>query len=396
MDVKGFTFLEYTRADRRSPNIQSARDSSTVERWLRQVRPGGLLPQDYDDGRAALLGWATVRSQADDNGDGYTRRWIERTLPHSVTPLAGGDYNDSNMPVHLWASSVEECSPTTGHVTSTGTADAPMPASLSMDYRVRYQTFPYMHRPDGRHTLDPVNPGGDTPGVGNNVLAVLEGDGTGLGSPRPAGWDNPLAAMKGVGSGDYWAGSKPDEGDALRRGWRYTRFVARKVTDTSRWITLPNGLAKWVGTDTAVPTGLPFLQPRSRVQYTWVQVPLDAIPFNAIARNRGRTNGVEFDGFQAETMIFDGFDWTLYQGVGNRWYADVLYSFTYLPNRDQVTNTYNGPNAFPRVLAGRFRYALYNASGFDNDTDYVYQKGNFSSLFRPDQTLPAIVDPGEY
>lgn len=392
MFFRGFDFDELVSAERRSPNSRAARDGGEVERsyrvYSRDAPP--LTSPQLDDAKAAVVGWSVLFSEAVTvGGRANTRRWISRATPHAVTPVSAGEQNPSAGVPWLYASSIEECVPATGFVRDSVGPLAPMPTSRDGYFmRVLYKNFPYQHREDHQ-----MLPAGD------------------VDNPLSAGWAAPAGGDGVLMPDGTPAPARPDEGSALAAGWLSgpSRYVVKRVRDKGRFITLPQGAVKFVPElgeaavvgGNVVVNGLPFYQPMSGITYHWVQVPVDAVPVNAIDYNRRRVNRDTFDGYRPYTLRFTGFDYEgPYQsGVGNAWYVDVRYEFDYMPNYDPVSGEYRGHNSFPRVAAdgphaGKFRYSYYTTDGLALAGDFTNNvfpiNGVFAALFRPDQSGPDL------
>jgi hypothetical protein len=383
MFLDEFEFLESVTADRRSPNHQAARDAGSVERHYRLRRlENGVSAEWLNDAHARLLGYSYIALQpVTFNSEAVNRRYIRRVLPHAINPFNfGGAQHDSVQP-WLYAHAVEECVPVSGHNTA-GLDARPLPLPDVQDgylHRVCYKSFPYQHRED------------------SSVLAENN-----IANPLSATYVDPHTHIVTAPGGGIPL-ALPDEGDVLRSiGWlgstfTGSRYIAKRIKDRTRQITLPQGMVyydKMAAEPNAsiVPTGLPFYQIKHDVSYTWIQVPLpDGVPLRAMDYNRGRTNGVVFDGYPVGTLAFIGLDFEgPYQsGVGNRWYVDITYRMEYLPNYDRVTDEYRGWNSFPRVVDGQFRYIYFSTNRlgapFDESARIYPRNGNFSALFRPDQ-----------
>jgi hypothetical protein len=387
MIYNGYELLEYTSPDRRGPSFQAARDSGSVERFYRLRAAGSVVDPAYLIGaHAAILGYSSAEEQAVTvNAVAGVRRFIARYPPHGLAPVgdppppgngySGGESQNSTSLNYLYAHAIEECVPVSGHVrTFFGSAAAlPAAADHGFAHRVVYKNFPYQILADGdvRASGQATNPLSSSFLSGGFPVVVTDGT-------------NPAL---------------PDEGDMLRQGWlTYTRYIVKRIKDKTRHISMPAGIAYFdlepgYGAD-ATPAGLPIVQPRQEVTYTWVQVPVDAIPVNAIDYNRQRTNGVVFDGYPVGTLLMNGVDYEgPYQaGHGNRWYVDLSYRMEYLPNRDPPTGEFRGWNSFPRAAGGVVRYWRYSADRTGvaaAEGSRVFQRnGNFSALFRPDQAAP--------
>lgn len=97
----------------------------------------------------------------------------------------------------------------------------------------------------------------------------------------------------------------PDEGLALARGYRGSRYVTRDARRSGRVLTMPRGLLK-------DETGRKLLEDVhvdesvGEWSYTWHQVPEEALPELTWVAGQGTVNHAAFDGHPAGTLLFTG------------------------------------------------------------------------------------------
>jgi hypothetical protein len=360
MFINGRFFVETTGVDRRGPEDQAARDDSGRTRHFWQ--PGACGEPERELGKQAFLGYAR-RARDESPTPPNFRVWIDRALPHNCeVGNPGAPWNDVLFPPVLWASSVEECKPVSGHSSATnlgpGALDGVPVSAKGLLWRVKYQRYPYFHR------------------EGADVVAAA----------------GPLIADPVLYPG---LPGRPDEGDALRRGfYLYSRFVTKDVVDDSKVYSMPAGFIRYDAAEGFAagdtPNGIPFRIFRQKITYHWLQVPYDCVPLVAIGRCTHRVNDDTFDGYTPGTLVFDRLSYRHYQGgSGNREYLDLSYHMTYQPstdaNADDSVLTNRGHNAFPRAIGGRFRFWPTSVDGSGDASAKVLLSASFPSLFRPDQ-----------
>lgn len=175
----------------------------------------------------------------------------------------------------------------------------------------------------------------------------------------------------------------PDEGDALRRGIRFTRYITRVIEPSGRMVTLPNAFFKWTKPPVAsVPLGVGINQLVAQVTYVWTQVPREAYPGTAIGQCSGALNADNFDVFIRGTLLFNTMRERQYSGpLGDR-LTDLSFFFLWLPNF--VAGVETGHNSLLRVNGGSVTYERISATGDPADPG-PYTFADFASLFRPEQ-----------
>jgi hypothetical protein len=392
MILGDYHYLESTADDRRSPGSKVAADAALYERIYRVVRSSRQLPmtpKDVEKAKALLVGFSWVAAEGG-------KRCVRRSVPHAIEPAgenvdAAGGPDDSPLGRPYVYCIAAETAPASGKES--------LPAA-------RTGTLPLPDSADGFWLKATYR----------NLSFKVVADTT----------------LAGYGSD---IGTLPDEGAALRRGWLgYSRFVVKSVRDVSRWITLPQGLVGriWESNELTeaglannvlqrIPSGIPFRQVRQSVTYTWVNVPVEAIPLQAINELLGKTNNkpgvlptdrfqparrlllpgeddatkTYFDGHPAGTLMLKGFSYLPFtQGVGNRWMTTISYEMEYNPSVDSgpLGLEWRGWAAWPAVVKGVLRYSFVSTAKTETAglkpkiQDMIYPaNGDFSRLFRPDQ-----------
>lgn len=332
MLINGFEFFEDSQ-EPPSPSYQFAGDSARIIRSL-------VVRDSTEDRRKkaakALCGYNRVVTVAG-------KTYITRTMPHGYPAIADGDVGTDGTP-YLYVGGIPRCE-AVGK--PTGLDEENRANYTAQRFEVHYQRFPYDHKSDS--AVNGTLPGG------------------------------PLFLL-------------PDEGDALRSGWRFTRFISRNIDPASRVITLKQAVLHYVETvdtdRTAIPESMPFTQFRARVNYTWHLVPILALPRLAWKVCSNCVNDISFDGFSADTLLFSDAKVQQLSGpLGDR-LCNVEYTFLWQPNVDSAGTEY-GWKAIPRVKGGQFYYWEMTASGDpatkNNADQRPFKRADFTSLFRPDQ-----------
>lgn len=354
-----FSLIEDTTAERRG-------DRAFVPRSPRATRTFQLraLSVSYPvtdatifAGVKKLVGFAKVQSEV---VSGTTRRWIERTLPDPYPVIEDADVNPDDYP-GLFCYSVPRVVPMTYGIADTnGWPKHISPGGVWMT--AHYEALPFFLREDA------------------DVLA----------QSGPLSNDTPSGAT-----------SKPDEGDALRRGWgTYSRFVLKDDQPASRTITLPGGMVLYADPDgyiaanTPVHQGVPWVQYKRSIKYTWFGVPISAIPDTTISLLSNNVNDAEFDGYPAGTLLYISTSIQRYQGPLFNWLADITHHMAFMPNYDKINllnKYYGGWNSIPALVttglgARRVRMAKISADGNAPTGDNaLFKPGDLTGLFRPPQ-----------
>lgn len=371
--INGIFFAEDSTLNK-SPTHRWAPENCAKTRRL--YLPYDDDPRSLDVAALALTGYARVAYEdyVDDGGP-RRRAWIERVLPdaYPATPtdenLLGEDF--------LYAASIPSCEPC---AKPEGVDEFGRSKYSFHRYTVNYETLSY------------------------NVL--LDEDVLAQGDYYAVGQTTPLAGNTTIAP--FWD-AKPDEGDSLRRGWVNSRFVTKQVDPASRNQTLPQGLAQFVAMEGypagAVHAGLPMIEPRALVSYTWHCVPILAIPEDTILNYYGKVNVRTFDRHPPGTLLFEDARLRLYRTASGQRVADVTYRMIYKPNYDFPTKTYMGWNSSPRVVikdpgppvVSEFRYWPASADGgaftpFSvgpaTGNNKLYQYADPGALFRPQWPWP--------
>ena len=353
MLINGINFQELLSEP--SPSDRVAIDNGETMRrsWVR-----GLIDGDTRQRvKAALLGWTRMSwiAYTMPLGNGRFRhhvyRWLARQTPHGIYTGNVDQLGDRNLAV-LYCTSIEKMEPMGKRVINIAQT-IPTPFN-GVVVEARYNTLPYFVRSE------------------MEVLPLPD-------SLSPLGPLNPHLRMP-----------RPDEGDALRRGWhKASRYVSLAVDGTTAIVSMPQGILHYVQQEgeqaQPVPIGAPFPLFRQRITYTWHQVPLAAIPFQAISRTENAVNDAHFDRFPAGTLRLDRWSKRMYQcGFSHRWYADVVYQMEYQPNVDPVTGVAMGWNSLPRAVQGKLRFWPVRC-GPTQQAESVFPRRPFPLLFIPDQ-----------
>lgn len=339
MDINGVEFYEDT-AEPKSPTTSFATQNSRTIRSL-QLRLDGLADEETKwEGAQALLGYNVMENDAVGGG----RRWISRVLPHAF-PTPATAVNIGPESIH-WASSIPSVVPVAGS------------RGVDPEDRARYDAWRYNVMYERK------------------LYNLWEDDDTDL--LAQAG---PLAV----------APARPDEGDALRRGWAKTRFIIKTIRDASTTVSVPGGLFKYVDAVAdnrkALHAAFPYQLHRSIVEYRHISLPLDAVPFAALTACANGVNDVTFDGFAVDTLRFDTWSMEIETGPLGDWLVNLNLRFMYVPNIDPVSGTAIGHVGAPRVVGGVFKIVKVSVSGdpatADNAGQRPFKRVDLSSLFRP-------------
>lgn len=193
----------------------------------------------------------------------------------------------------------------------------------------------------------------------------------------------------------------PDEGFWIAQGWVYSRYISRQIDYAPRTVTLPQGMAKFIKDDSfdpeakasPVPVGIPYSQFRTIREYTWHEVPIQAIPEQAIELCAQAVNLEEFDGCEPGTLLLLGAKISHYPSpLGGGMLADVSYKMCHLPNIDPATGAQIGWNGIIRGFRGNLYVWPLSldgeepVEGEDGNDERLFKLRDFADLFRPDQT----------
>lgn len=352
MIINGIRFAE--DADNKSPTCRWAPENCSKTRRL--LYPYDANPDNLEAAALALLGGTELVTETI---AGVERAWISRRLPHFYP--APPTYENPDAEEFLFCASIPLAEPCSA------------PEGVDADGRSVYSWYRYscVYETAGHNLYTDDDP---------DLLASGAYSGS-----------SPLGAEPGPPAFP----ARPDEGDALRRGWANTRFITKSVKRASRTITLPQGMIKWqtlaerpvVGGPESVSQGVPYLQARAMVDYVWLCVPLAAVPEQYIQGALNRLNLVTFDKWPVGTLLLSDYDLRLYRSSTGLRVADVHYHFMFMPNFDTVTRTFNGFNSAPRVVNGKVRFWPISGDGaiinpaIDSDNK-VFQHTDFANLFR--------------
>lgn len=355
MIINGFEFAE-NAADEASPIELFAADSARAVRNLYIFNATQLR---RFRAAKALLGYGRTSLHT----GAVDRVCLTRQLPAGYPTPPDPDVNPEAEP-YQWARAItrsEPCGVPTG-VSTQG-------ASEYVSYRmtVEYSALPFYVKPD------------------SEVLAEA--------GPLAATADGPAL---------------PDEGDALRRGLYYSRYVSKFVEESTVLLTLREGFMRFLAKSKddktfVLPKGVPYTQSRCMVRYVWHEVPEDALPRKAIEASINTINNATFDVYAPGTLLFKSLSERLMQAPfgGRLW--EVIYHFIWSPNvqtfalttpdGDPLPPAQLGWNSVLRVrddLSGGMANKL-NGLAYESVIDATgagrtpYRESDFSALFRPDQ-----------
>lgn len=186
----------------------------------------------------------------------------------------------------------------------------------------------------------------------------------------------------------------PDEGVAIQSGWPLSRYVTRTWKAASETVTLPQGFmqrAPEAGVPTgAVSKGTPLHLARGMRRYVWQQVPVEAIPEEAIDVCFKGVNNATFDGAPLGTLLLDDVELAPYTTSFGQRLVDISYTMNFRPNYDRYTGQFRGWNStYLPDNAKRYRFLYVTTDGlavdFASSLNVAYPFVDFQSLFRPDQ-----------
>jgi hypothetical protein len=191
----------------------------------------------------------------------------------------------------------------------------------------------------------------------------------------------------------------PDEGYWLKyKGWRFTRYVERKIAQSGRMMTIPNGFLAYARGG-LVPFDHPFTEVTAHVTYTHRHLPLSAVPWQTMASYLCAVDPTPFDftndmkaaGGYGGTLMYLGADVEQYPGPFGDLLADVRHKMFFSPKWSVTDGTALGHNAALRVMGGNGRVdyeTVVSAGDFTSPPFRTTTDGtkavDFSGLFRPD------------
>lgn len=346
MLINNYEFFE-SAGDRKSPVYRFANENAQVQRNLFLTAPE-LSYANILAAAQALVGYATVEEDFDGPG-GIKRRWISRSLPAAFACLPSPD--NLGALSYLWCTSIASAEP------------ASRPESVDGDLSITNYDW-YRLSTLWETRLDNLF-------EDDAVLA-------------DAGPLSPIAT----------AIARPDEGDALRRGWEHTRFITRQVDAGSRTVTA-RSIAFWALQEGVVAQGLnegiAIAESRATVRYVWLGVPYEGVPFATINGRYGYVNDAEFDGFAAGTLLNLNSRYRQYRSAFGQRLLDYSFEMMYQPHFDEPSGQYMGWNSALRVVNGQKRYWPLSADGTTPGPAAaagvnLFPYTDFSAFFRPSQT----------
>lgn len=132
---------------------------------------------------------------------------------------------------------------------------------------------------------------------------------------------------------------------------RLARFVRKRRRNASRYMTSRFGGWKWRDNGLPVPMDIPWRQPRLRLLYTWLNIPIANLNQAYINDCIGTTNFTNFDGLPNYSCLLNGVDWPEYFPIPGQdgLQVDVTFDVIYFPAMfDSAGTSYpRGPNFFP-------------------------------------------------
>jgi len=316
----------------------------------------------------------------DSNGPGGTpREWVSRVTPHPYpVPKAkptlpgglgppGGTPPSPDFVQSLYCTSIERTKPmgvTRAEVNAVATGGTQLlgKADIFAEMNLHYQTFRF-------------------PNVlqDNEVLATNPG--------LQVGTDNPLYNANP-------ALCAPDEGDALRRGWQFTRYIGRSIKPGGRILQNRSGAFKFITDQSGTREPLNINEQMNDIVYTQFFVPYLAWPQQAIKNASCTVNGTVFDGWPIGTLLF--------LGSGAEEHKDVLGQHTYnishhFRSVSRIRRNAGDPrmpqgealgwNAIMRQYAGgAYDWEFISGDGTLTLNRMVFLSTDYGRLFRPDQT----------
>lgn len=326
--------IEYVESSPQGPSEQYATDASRVLRTL--FFPG--QPSMADRYRIAqqFLGYAEVKT----NPISF-KRYVSRTTPHYYPSI------DFDIDPHLYCQSLVQSE----MVTADDAEDTLLHAAGDKTATSAWWKAVFEYR-----TL---------PGDVKEDSAVLAEAGE-LYDVVPTG------------------GPNPDEGDALRRGWANTRYIAKVVEPGGRVIPLRHG-AFLFGDGKPSMEPFAFNETLQNITYFWSGVPLDGYPLQTVQTLLNTVNADVFDGYYPGTLLLiDAREVPRRDAFGQRT-LDATYRMLFAPRCNALGNPL-GHNAILRIspIAGPI-WQLLSADGVVGSTKRPYRSTDFSRLFHPDQ-----------
>lgn len=343
-----FTFTD--DAVHKSPKYRFAVENAAVVR--RAYLPYVATHDNIAAAAITLLGSVVLKHE---NVLGVERAWVQRTLPHAwpASPTIENPFGDD----FLYAASAPMVSPASR---ANGDDDEGRASYDWYAWDVTYE--PRQH------------------GMLDDSDVLPEG---------PYSGANPLGAFFGPPN----FAARPDEGNALQRGWRFSRFVTKQFDPASRTITLPQGQARYVAqegkADQAVGQGLAMVESRALLTYTHHCLPERAVPATTLLNSYGCVSRFDFDGYPAGTLLFEDPKLRYYTTATGQRVCDLTIRLIYKPNFDRSTTPgrWMGHNSAHRVMDGRPRYWPVSTDGLalaPDESNWIHPTTDLANFFRPD------------
>ena len=106
------------------------------------------------------------------------------------------------------------------------------------------------------------------------------------------------------------------------------RYVSRGMEDYVTIVTISKSVMSFPDTNFPLDVGLGRTIPYSELEYTWVGVPVQSIPFDTIRQLEACVSLSSFDGWPPWTLLFKGANYRYYRSPLGTWIADVRYRFS--------------------------------------------------------------------
>lgn len=179
----------------------------------------------------------------------------------------------------------------------------------------------------------------------------------------------------------------PDEGQALANGWEFSRYVTRQIKRHGRMLTIPRGLLK--GSDgKLILEAIAINEGTADYQYTWHQVPHEALPENNWTLGTNTVNDEVFDGHPPGTLLFSGEPEIKLNPnpITGQILYDVVYTLHSLKIFNGTTGDIVGHNWIRKVVGGKITPVLFSSTGSPTPSqdEVIYRDFDFRKLFRPD------------
>lgn len=186
----------------------------------------------------------------------------------------------------------------------------------------------------------------------------------------------------------------PDEGMAISKGYRtHSRYITREIKRQAKMLTLPRGLLK---DEFGKPIMEALVIPENTAifEYTWWQVPDEALPEEQWLIGAHSVNHATFDGRPAGTLLFAGDPETrsMPNPITGKRLNTVKYTFYSLiildedPPIPEVAPAPRGHNYVRKVISNKLKPVMFSTDGTGTAAGTrIFPDYDFRKLFRPDQ-----------